>query len=241
MKYQHLTRIFLLCPLEKGSLTINSTKEIHYLSKVMRKRIGDQVLIFNNLNGEYLAEIISISNQKILLNLIEKTRDNEQEKEINLIFSPIKQARMMFLLEKATELGATKLIPIETQHSVVDKINLNKYQIYLKEAAEQCGRLSLPKIKNLTKLNSFIKEWDPQNIIILCNEKEENLSFNEYLKLNNLNQPINIMIGPEGGFSKEELKHITSLKFIKSTHLGPKILRAETAALTALAIANTFI
>lgn len=240
MKYQHLTRIFLPNLLELGILLVESSQEIHYLVKVMRKKIGDQVLLFNSSNGEYLAEFKSISNKNILFELIEKTREAEQEREINLIFAPIKQNRMMFLLEKATELGVSTLIPIETQHSVVDKINLTKWQIYIKEAAEQCTRISLPKINNLRKLHYLIEQWDPNNPIILCNEKENNLSLSDHLKSYNTSTPITIMIGPEGGFSKEELQYLNSFDFIKSVHLGSRILRAETSALAALAIANAY-
>jgi len=172
--------------------------------------------------------------------MLEKVRGYQQEPEINLIFVPIKQNRIDFLLEKATELGATKLIPILTKHSVVDKINLNKWHIYIKEAAEQCRRLSIPKIYDLQNLNSFLKTWNEKENIIFCNEREENLSLMQYLR-NQKNNKINILVGPEGGFSEDELNLLLTKKFITSVHLGERILRSETACLSALSVISQYL
>lgn len=233
MKYKQLTRLFIEEKFAVNTAELSSVNDIHYLLKVMRKKIGDKILIFNGIDGEYLAEITSLDKNKILFSLLEKTQNQTDEKEINLIFAPIKHPRILFLLEKATELGVTKFIPIITKHSVVDKINLDKWKIYIKEASEQCRRITVPNISPVQTLNKFLSTWNSNNQIILCNEIEKTLSF--YKAAKDL-QISNIMIGPEGGFSQEELLSLSQIDFITSAHLGNRILRAETAAITALAI-----
>lgn len=236
MKYHQMTRLFVEDSLEKENIILSNSLDVNYLANAMRKKIGHQLLLFNPKDGEYIAEILEINHKKVILKPIEKIREYQKEKELNLIFAPIKQSRMNFLLEKATELGVTKLSPIKTKHSVVDKINFNKWYIYTKEASEQCGRLSIPAIKPLEVLNQFLSSWPEDQQIILCNEREKDLSLAEYLK--STEKEINIMIGPEGGFSEQELELLLSKKFITSVHLGPRILRAETATLYALSLAN---
>lgn len=239
MKYHQFTRLFIPNFFSSQEVILSSIQDIHYLANVMRKKVKDQLLIFNDKNGEYLAEILEINHKKILFGLIKQIRIPEATKEINLIFAPIKQARINFLLEKATELGATKLTPIQTKHSVVDKINLTKWHIYIKEATEQCGRLALPVIEDLESLDKFLAKWDVNKKIILCNETEDSLHMAQHLKtLDNNDELINIMIGPEGGFSSQELENLTSKSFVTSVHLGERILRAETAALAALALTS---
>ncbi len=234
MKYHQFTRLFIDNFSGKENIILSNQLDINYLANVMRKKTHSQLLVFNKECGEFLAEIIEISNKKMVLKPLKKIRDYQEEQDINLIFAPIKQSRIDFLLEKVTELGVTKITPIQLKHSVVDKINLNKWHIYVKEAAEQCGRLSLPKIKPLETLNKFLLEWPEDQQIILCNEREKDLSLAKYLKT--ATQKINIMIGPEGGFSEQELLMLTAKKFITSVHLGPRILRSETAALCALSM-----
>jgi 16S rRNA (uracil1498-N3)-methyltransferase len=232
MKYHQFTRIFSAGNLSNKIIILSNLADIHYLVKVMRKRVADQILLFNNKDGEFIVKIIEIKPKQITFEAIEQIRQPEPQEEINLIFAPIKQNRMMFLLEKATELGVTILTPIQTSHSVVDKVNIDKWQIYIKEATEQCRRLSLPQIKPLASLNSFLNTWPEDQLIYLCNETEKSTNFGQIKK----SLPINIMIGPEGGFSVQELEILTAKKFITSVHLGRNILRSETAAITAIAL-----
>ena len=234
MKYHQLTRLFIEYPIEKNNLIINEQADIHYLLKVMRKKLGDKFIIFNNDAGEFLVEISETNGKTISVNILEQLRKKTKEREINLIFAPIKQTRINFLLEKSTELGVTKLIPIITEHSVVDKVNMSKWKIYTKEAAEQCGRISVPEISPMTSLRGLIDSWDDKEIILWCNEKEKDQHFMSFSKEDNYN----ILIGPEGGFSSKEFDLLSSKKFIKSVHLGNQILRSETAVIAALAYAN---
>ncbi len=231
MNYRQMTRLFTNEDLRNDTVVITNSLDVNYLSNVMRKKSGDKFLAFNQRDGEYLVEITSVNNKKITLTAIEKIRDYKEEPELNLIFAPIKNSRIDFLLEKATELGVSKLIPIRTKHTVVDKINLNKWHIYVKEAAEQCGRISVPEIMPLQDLEKFLSSWPEEKIILLCNEREVKSSLAK-----SFGAEVAIMIGPEGGFSEQELKSLLSKKFIKSVHLGERILRAETAVCYALSV-----
>lgn len=241
MKYHQMIRLFISSSLQGDNIILSELADVHYLINVMRKKKGDRFLAFNKEDGEYEVEIVEISKKLIKLESIKLIRCYEPEIEVNLIFAPIKQARMSFMIEKATELGVNKLIPIETKYSVVDKINLNKWNIYLKEASEQSRRISLPEIENLQSLNKFIDAWPSNKDIILCNEIEQSLSLNKHLQSLNQITEINLMIGPEGGFSEQELLILNSKPFINSVHLGSRILRAETAALAALSISQGII
>ena len=240
MKYSQFTRLFVQLSLKREIINFSSLPDIHYLINVMRKKIKDQILIFNQFDGEYLAEIIEVKNKSISFQVLEQVRQPTSENEINLIFAPIKQSRIVFLLEKATELGVTMFTPVQTKHSVVDKINLSKWNIYLKEASEQSNRLSIPAINTLEKLDRFLINWDRSKKIIFCNEKEDSFPFVDALKKIDKLDGVNIMIGPEGGFSEEEVSLLKSKKFIISSHLGERILRAETAAISAISLAGYY-
>ncbi len=241
MKYQQLTRLFVQGSLENQTYALSNLTDIHYLTKVMRKKVNDHVLVFNEEFGEYLAKIIELANKKIIFSLEEQTRKTERQLKLNLIFAPIKHPRINFLLEKATELGVNELIPVVTKHTIIDKINYDKWSIYTKEAAEQCCRLSLPKISPIQKFDDFIETWSKNREILFCNEREESLHISTYLKTKASLGEVNIMIGPEGGFSAQEIEMLKSKKFTTSIHLGERILRAETAALAALSIGGMFL
>lgn len=234
MNYNKFTRLFIQESLKNEFIELTHLADVHYLINVMRKKPKDQILVFNSEDGEYLAAIEKISSKKIILNLIQKVRDIEAEIEINLIFSPIKQARNLFLLEKATELGVTNLFPIKTSHSVVNAVNQEKWQIYVKEAAEQCRRLSVPKINKLENFNNFLEKWPQDKEIIFCNEKEQETTLSNYL-LEKKQASYSFLIGPEGGFSELEINNLITKKFVKSVSLGKRILRAETACVAVLA------
>lgn len=234
MRHKKYLRLYCVNNISNNQIIISNYSDIHYLINVMRLKIGDKFLMFNAREGEYLFLITSITKNKLEVENVGLIRNYKQEKKINLIFSPLKQHRMLYLFEKATELGVTTLTPVLTKHSVVDKLNYEKCNLYVKEAAEQCMRLSVPEIKPLMKLEQFIQNWNSETIFF-CNENEKERSFSAESK----DFPLNILIGPEGGFSEDEQQFLQKLDFIRSVHLGDLILRAETAAVFALALANS--
>jgi 16S rRNA (uracil1498-N3)-methyltransferase len=244
MKHRKTTRIPRLFIEEDLYINVHIQlidDDMHYVKNVMRKNVGDFLKLFNGRHGEWLAEIVSASKKEIFLSLTEQIREQKEESDIWLIFAPIKLDRMSYLIEKATEMGVSKLQPILLKHSVVDKVNIEKINSQVKEAAEQCERLSLPQVEPLIALNNFLSKWDPSRQILFANERgEENLSLGKFLS-KNLKKEYAILIGPEGGFAEEEIKQLESLPYVSSVSLGPRILRAETAAIAALACYQSII
>jgi 16S rRNA (uracil1498-N3)-methyltransferase len=218
------------------SLLVNNTIVIlsenhNYLTSVMRSKIGDFCLVFNGIDGEFMAKITAINKKSTELLIVKHTKEQINCPELCLIFSPIKAHRLGFLIEKATELGVTKFIPIITKHSYVREVNINKLSLIAIAAAQQCERLDVPIFIPSITLEAFLATWQKQNIT-LCYEREQHKHITQARNSKAL------MIGPEGGFSEEELLAMSNYAFIESVHLGARILRAETAALMALSCVN---
>ena len=234
--------------IESPSIKPNSTIEINdndfnYLFNVMRKKIGDKLLVFNGLDGQWLAKIIEINKKNCLIEIISQTKPQYFPPKIILAFAPVKNARIDFIAAKATELGITRFQPIITQHTIVDKINLERFKANAKEAAEQCERLDLPEIFEPIKLNSFLKKLQKNQILILCDESGTGKKASEVLsKIQTSNQSeIIIFIGPEGGFSKTEFEQFDQADNLHKITLGPRILRADTAIISAITLVQEFL
>jgi 16S rRNA (uracil1498-N3)-methyltransferase len=204
----------------------------------MRKRIGDSVLIFDGINGEWIASIKEISKKKGLLFCINQTKPQILPPDLWLYFSPLKKVRTDFIIEKATELGVGKIIPVRTEHTNADRISIDRLRAHAREAAEQCGGTYIPKIVELQKLNEVLNNFPIDRKILFCDEE---LKQSE-VKLKNLEKgKWAILVGPEGGFSEIERNHIRGLKFTHSISLGPRILRADTAVVTAISLWQNYL
>jgi len=217
--------------------------DFDYLSKVMRKKTGDQIAVFNGIDGEFLAEILSVEKRFIAAQIKEKISDLKKAPNITLAFAPVKNVRIDFVAAKATELGVARFQPILTQHTIVDKINAERFKANIKEACEQCERNDFPEILEIKKLDKILS--DPQNsekIFILCDESGKGLKASESLpKIDAGKKEVIILIGPEGGFSKEEFVKMHALKNLYPIGLGPRILRADTAIISALTLVQEFL
>jgi 16S rRNA (uracil1498-N3)-methyltransferase len=221
-------------------------QDFDYLFKVMRSKVGEQILIFNNLEDEWQASIISINKKSALIELIAKNRSYYQSPNITLAFALVKNIQNGFIATKATEMGVRKFIPLITQHSVVDKINEEKFKAHIKEAAEQSRRLDLAELMTAQKLSNFLANSEIKDkILILCDESHQGSKASELLpkiaENKNEKQEVIILIGPEGGFSKEEFIFMKNLPNLYSLSLGPRILRADTAIVAALALVQEFL
>jgi len=213
-----------------------SIEQTHYLKDVMRLKIGDKLSIFNAL-GEWNAVIKSYEKKGVKIKIMGKVRDKNNEKNIWLAFSPIKQNPLNFLIQKGTELGIQRFIPILSDRSVVREINIERIKKIIIEASEQSNRISVPEINKTELLKNFLSQFPENGYLIFCDINSSNNSLKNILK-KNIDAPICILIGPEGDFSENERKMILDLNQTYSICLAKNILKAETAALSAIAIVN---
>ena len=218
----------------KGNLSENLSSYLdksqsHYIAKVMRIKEGENFSLFNN-NGEWQAKVVAIKKNIIKFIIVKKLKNIENENEIWLAFTPIKFNYLNFMIQKATELGVTKFIPILTDRTNVRQINKERILKIITEASEQSNRIKLPKLEKLIKFKEFLKFYKDTNIIF-----GDLNSSNDKLKLDNKN-PLCVLIGPEGDFSEEERENILNLKSVKPIKINKNILRTETAAISIISL-----
>ena len=212
-------------------------KQVHYLINVMRKKIDDSILVFNSVNGEFLAKISEIYKNKIIIDIIKKTRDVKIENDIWLLFAPVKKSPTEYIVQKATELGVSKIIPVITERTITKNLNLKRMQDIAIESSEQCERITIPEVCAFKKLKDLITNWDNERIIFFSDETIRN---NDAVKINFQNLSTKsfgaILVGPEGGFSTTETYYLREKKFIRPIDLGPRILRSDTAVIVTLCL-----
>ncbi len=217
---------------ENLSLNLNSNldkSQSHYISKVMRIKEGDNISLFNE-TGEWIVKIKEVKKGIINFVVIKKLRNVENDTEMWLAFTPIKFNYLNFMIQKATELGVTRFIPILTDRTVVREINKDRIKKIIIEASEQSNRIKLPKLEKLINFKDFLKIYKNTNIILGdLNKNEEKIHFNK-------NKPICILIGPEGDFSENERELMSQLQNIRSLRINKNILRTETAAIAMISI-----
>ncbi|MGH7035944.1 MAG: 16S rRNA (uracil(1498)-N(3))-methyltransferase [Stellaceae bacterium] len=228
-------RLFLdadLAPRENVAL---APEQAHYLKSVLRLKEAAVVALFNGRDGEYLARIESFARNSCSLLVAEQSRAQGAEPDLWLVFAPIKRARIDFLVEKATELGAAALFPVMTRHTAVERVNLARLKAHAVEAAEQSERLTVPAIHPPQPLERLIAGWDAARRLLLCDESGTSPPIAAALK-DAHRGPWAVLIGPEGGFAETELDALKKLPFVCPVSLGPRVLRADTAALAGLAV-----
>ena len=211
-------------------------EQTHYLKDVMRLKIGDKLSIFNT-SGEWNAVIESYEKNRAKIKITAKAKDKDNEKNIWLAFSPIKQNPLNFLIQKGTELGVQKFIPILSERTIVRKINIERMKKIIIEASEQSNRISVPEINKPELLKNFLSQFPKKGSLIFCDINSNQNNIKNILE-KNIDNPICILIGPEGDFSENERKTIIDLNQTCSISLAKNILKAETAALSAITIVN---
>jgi len=235
-------RLFADQPLAAGQSLALSEGAAHYLGSVMRAKVGDWVKLFNGRDGEWLAELIELRKGKASVRLDSLLRPPVAEPDVWLIFAPIKGHRFDNIIEKATELGVSVLQPVLTRHCVVPRVNEERLRANAIEAAEQCERFSIPEIRPLRPLAEVLASWPAERRLVLLDESGGGAPLPQVLAqlLPKIPAqipppPLALLVGPEGGFAKTELDAVRQSSFALPVGLGPRILRADTAAIAALA------
>jgi len=213
-----------------------TNEQTHYVKDVMRLKIGDKLSIFNN-QGEWNAVIESYEKKGAKVKIMKKVRDKDNEKNIWLAFSPIKQNPLNFVIQKGTELGVQKFVPILSERTVVREINIERIKKIIVEASEQSNRISVPEINQPEMLKNFLSQFPKKGSLIFCDINSNKNNLKNVLE-KKIDGPICILIGPEGDFSENERKMIIDLNQTYSISLAKNILKAETAALSAITIVN---
>jgi 16S rRNA (uracil1498-N3)-methyltransferase len=228
-------RLFVTAPLANGAAVELGQEQAHYLKNVMRLEESDPVALFNGADGEYRARIAGFGKRAASLVVDEQTRPQQPESDLWLVFAPIKRARIDYLVEKATELGASALLPVITRHTHVERLNLERLRAHAIEAAEQSERLTVPRLQEPRALDDVLADWDASRRIMLCDESGKAPPVGAALA-HHTEKSWAVLIGPEGGFAETELDALRKLPFVSPVSLGPRILRADTAAVAGLAV-----
>lgn len=231
-----LTRLFIEADLSAGAEVPLDKAQTHYLGTVLRKSLGDRIRIFNGTDGEWSAVIEGMSKKGGSLRVDTALRDHHAAPDIWLLFAPIRKHRTAFILEKATELGVGTLLPVITARTQFPKLNLEKARAQIIEAAEQTERLDIPALMKTQKLDVLLDGWDPSRRIIFADEAMGGDDTDVLRALGKLSGSCAILIGPEGGFDERERERLRAMDCVTPVSLGPRILRADTAALSLLTL-----
>ena len=226
-----LPRLFVDQPLASGAALVLDGPAANYLGNVLRLQPGAEVKLFDDRSGDWLAEIDGAGRKRVSLRIGAKLREREQVPDLWLLFAPIKRGRIDWLVEKATELGIARLVPVVTRRTIVDRLNLERLRAHAIEAAEQCERTALPELTEPVKLEALLKDWPADRALYFADE-----AGGAPLAGAAAPGPAAILIGPEGGFTDEERSAIRAVSASRPVSLGPRILRADTAALAAVAL-----
>ena len=228
-----LARLYVSQKLSTDASIDLPQNQAHFLGTVMRKNSGDPLRVFNGADGEWLAEIKSVSKRKAMVVISKQLRPPYLPPDMWLLFAPVKKARSSFIVEKATELGATRLQPVITARTT-STVKTGKMTAQMIEAAEQTERLDLPKICQPLKLEQILLDWDAGRTLIFADEAGDGLPAAQVLA--DVKPPCAVLIGPEGGFTPEERDMLRAKPYVVPVMLGPRILRSDTAALSVLTL-----
>jgi len=230
-------RLFVEADLAAGTEVICEPGQANYLANVLRLRAGSLVRLFNGRGGEWLAEITAARRGKCTLAAREKLREQETPPDIEYLFAPLKKARLDYMVQKATELGVAALRPVMTAYTVAERVNLERMRANAIEAAEQCNILWVPEVARPQTLREVLADWPTERRLIFCDEAAPVASPIAALSAV-APGPLAVLVGPEGGFKAEERKALGDADFTIPISLGPRVMRADTAAVAALSLVN---
>ena len=228
-------RLYVEHPLGEGQSVPLEKGQAHYLFGVMRQTVGNDVLLFNGQDGEWRATIAEAGKRGGTLICAAQTAPLRMPPDLWLMFAPIKKARTDFIVEKATEMGAARIIPVMTEFTNAGRVQRDRLQAHAIEAAEQCGGTFVPEVAEAVKLDRLLDGWDTARQIMFCDEALAGADAGLPTS-SEMVAPWAILIGPEGGFSERERTRLHKLEYAHAVTLGPRILRADTAAVAAMTV-----
>jgi 16S rRNA (uracil1498-N3)-methyltransferase len=230
-------RLFLDADLGDGATVPLAREQANYLLNVLRLGNGDGVLVFNGRDGEWLAGIEVSGKRSASLVLERQTRAQSGGPDLHYLFAPLKRSRLDYMVQKATEMGVARLQPVLTRHTVAERVNGERMRANVIEAAEQCGILRVPDVATPERLDKVLTSWDAGRRLIFCDEAAP--IADPITALRDISPgPLAVLIGPEGGFAAEEREALITLPFVTRIAMGPRIMRADTAAVAALTLVN---
>ncbi|MGI8725965.1 MAG: 16S rRNA (uracil(1498)-N(3))-methyltransferase [Methyloceanibacter sp.] len=232
-----LQRLFVKAPLRAGGEIEPTPDQTHYLLNVLRLKSGERILVFNGEEGEWIAELAAVSRKHAKLNLVEQTRPEVAGPDLHYLFAPLKRARLDYMAQKATEMGASVLRPVITRRTVAERVRVDRLLANAIEAAEQCGILRVPAVAEPAELSKVLDAWDEERLLIFADESASHASPLATLA-SEAPGPLAVLVGPEGGFDADERASLLQRSFVLPISLGPRVMRADTAAVAALALVN---
>jgi 16S rRNA (uracil1498-N3)-methyltransferase len=229
-------RLYVETPLNEGGEIALSPEQANYLLNVLRLRAGARVLVFNGRDGEFAASVEGATRKGAALAIGGRQRAQEFARDLDYLFAPLKHARLDYMAQKAVEMGARRLRPVMTRRTQASRVNRDRLRANAQEAAEQCGILWLPEIWAEAPLDRTLDDWPAERLLIFCDEAAPQANPVAALAGRSTQGGLALLIGPEGGFEEAERAAILRLPNVLRLSLGPRILRADTAAVAALAL-----
>ena len=230
-------RLYVDAPLAAGSRVALGEEQAHYLVNVLRLSAGARLLVFNGRDGEWQAELTDTKKRSAVLGLEHQTRPQANGPDIDYLFAPLKRSRLDYMVQKAVEMGVARLRPVITRRTIAERVNLDRMRANVIEAAEQCGVLRIPDVAEPLALEKVLGAWDAGRTLIFCDEAAVTQS--PLAALGAVAPgPLALLIGPEGGFDASERDMLLAKPYVRPISLGPRIMRADTAAVAALALVN---
>ena len=229
-----MIRLYVTGDLSPGAAVAPTLDQSRYLTQVMRLKAGDELLVFNGRDGEWRAAIAEVLKKGVILRAEAQTRPQTLGPDLELIVAVVKKARVETIVEKAAELGARRVRLVLTKRTNADRIRLDRLDAIAEEAAEQTGRLDVPRIDDPIKLDALLEGWEAGRLLMFCDDTGGAPAMTALREAGE--GPWSILIGPEGGFSPEEGERLRSLPSTTAVSLGPRILRADTAAIAAMSL-----
>ena len=233
-------RLYVPDPLAAGAGFDCTDSQANYLLNVLRLPEGASLRVFNGTDGEWRAEIASSRRKQCRLTVTAQIRPQAAGPDVDYLFAPLKHARLDYMVQKATEMGVRRLRPVITRRTIAARVNLERMRANAIEAAEQCGLLAIPEVLEPASFDAILANWDSSRRLIFCDESAETGSPLMALQAEP-KSPLAVLIGPEGGFDPGERARLLALPYARAIPLGPRILRADTAAVAALALVNTIV